>query len=330
LSYEVSKILHRRWVWQTERGWTANYVQNSAYWLTLVTGDLHIGATILYLHSLGWFWRDCMTSCYHTSPCDATAFVFSRTVAGDATGQLLSAAEVATLLAKEQLNCFGLLAPLHLQQQQQNPAAAAAAAGADADEDESEGRSSRRLRGGALYPICALLNHECIPNVARFDALDAAVGGAWPAQWPHQQQQQQQQTAAAVAAVAGSNAAAAAAALAAAAGLSAGPHGSSGRCGCGSNGGCGGGSSTTLVTMRALHGLPAGTEVVLSYVPVNWDLQDRQQQTQQVGDSLFWVRWFTDYVLLALVLAQSSAIRVDPPYLQGASKSSTHWWLALG
>ncbi len=39
----------------------------------------------------------------------------------------------------------------------------------------------------------------------------------------------------------------------------------------------------TVVTMRALHGLPAGTEVVLSYVPLNWDLHDRQQQTQQVG-----------------------------------------------
>jgi SET and MYND domain-containing protein len=190
---------------------------------------------------------------------------------------LLSAAEVAALLAKEQLNCFGLLAPLHLQQQQ-------AAGAADAAGSDDGGSSSRRLRGGALYPICALLNHECIPNVARFDALDAAVGGAWPAQWTAAGQQQQQ-AAALVAAVAGSDAAAAAA-LAAAAGLSAGPHGSSGAgaCGCGSStgGGCGG-SSTTQVTMRALHGLPAGTEVVLSYVPLNWDLLERQQQTQRVS-----------------------------------------------
>lgn len=194
--------------------------------------------------------------------------------AGDASGQLLSAVEVAALLAKEQLNCFGLLAPLHLQQQ------APGAAAADTDNGSS---SSRRLRGGALYPICALLNHECIPNVARFDALDAAVGGAWPAQWTGGQQQAK----ALVAAVAGSDAAAAAA-LAAAAGLSAGPHGSSsgaGACGCGSSGGGGGcgGSSTTQVTMRALHGLPAGTEVVLSYVPLNWDLTERQQQTQRVS-----------------------------------------------
>lgn len=197
--------------------------------------------------------------------------------AGDASGQLLSAAEVAALLAKEQLNCFGLLAPLHLQQQRQAPGAAALHTDADADDG---GSSSRRLRGGALYPICALLNHECIPNVARFDALDAAVRGAWPAQWSGQQQAQSL-----VAAVAGSDAAAAAA-LTAAAGLSAGPHGSSsaGACGCrrSGDGGCGG-SSTTQVTMRALHGLPAGTEVVLSYVPLNWDLTERQQQTQRVS-----------------------------------------------
>jgi hypothetical protein len=191
---------------------------------------------------------------------------------GDPTGQLLTAAEVATLLAKEQLNCFGLLAPLHMQQ-----SIAAAAPDADDGEDSS---SSRKLRGGALYPICALLNHECIPNVARFDALDAAVGGSWPAQWPKQQQQQQL-----VAAVAGDNAAAAAA-LTSAAGLSAGPHGGSSGCGCGgtarSGGGCGS-CSTTLVTMRALHALPAGTEVVLSYMPLNWDLEERQHQTEQVS-----------------------------------------------
>jgi SET and MYND domain-containing protein len=209
---------------------------------------------------------------------------------GDPSGQLLSAAEVAALLSKEHLNAFGLLAPLHLQQQQQAPAAAAAAVADDGDEG---GRTSRKLRGGALYPTCALLNHECIPNVARFDALDAAVGGAWPAQWPGRAQQQQQQ-AAAVAAVVSSDAAAAAA-VAAAAGLSAGPHGSS--CGCGSNGsssgGCGG-SSTTLVTMRALHGLPAGTEVVLSYVPLDWDLADRQEQMQQVCVRVQGLEWERD------------------------------------
>jgi len=188
--------------------------------------------------------------------------------AGDAAGQLLSAAEVASLLAKEQLNCFGLLAPLHLQQQPQHSPTAAAVE-EEEEEEEDGGMTSRRLRGAAIYPVCSLLNHECLPNVARFDALDAAVGGPWPAQWPDKQQQQHL-PAAPVAAVAGSDAAAAAA-LAAAAGLSAGPNGS------GSSS-----SSTTLVTLRALHALPAGSEVVLSYTPLNWDLQERQQQTQQV------------------------------------------------
>lgn len=32
----------------------------------------------------------------------------------------------------------------------------------------------RRLRGTGLYPTAALLNHECMPNLARFDAFDAA------------------------------------------------------------------------------------------------------------------------------------------------------------
>jgi SET and MYND domain-containing protein len=35
--------------------------------------------------------------------------------------------------------------------------------------------------------------------------------------------------------------------------------------------------------MRALHGLPAGTELTLSYFPLHWDLQQRQAQAQQVG-----------------------------------------------
>ena len=83
--------------------------------------------------------------------------------------------EVAAILRKEQLNSYGIMAP---------PAAAAgqyingstnsttAEAAADAD-------GARRVRGGALYPRCALVNHECLPNAARFDAFD------WvPSNWP--------------------------------------------------------------------------------------------------------------------------------------------------
>jgi SET and MYND domain-containing protein len=38
--------------------------------------------------------------------------------------------------------------------------------------------------------------------------------------------------------------------------------------------------------MRALHGLPAGSEVTLSYFPLHWDLQERQAQAQQVGGAV--------------------------------------------
>eukprot|EP00775_Hariotina_reticulata_P013980 gene13980-14095_t len=135
---------------------------------------------------------------------------------GDSSCSVMGLAEVAALLVKEQLNSYGLLAPLHHQQ-------------------DSTG-STRSLRGGGIYPTCALINHECLPNVARFDALDAAVGGLVPTNWP-----------------AGS------------------PLTDGGTT-----------TSSTLVVLRALHDLPAGTELTQSYFPLNWDLQERQQQAQQV------------------------------------------------
>ncbi|KAF6257373.1 hypothetical protein COO60DRAFT_1233872 [Scenedesmus sp. NREL 46B-D3] len=144
---------------------------------------------------------------------------------GDASGSVLSLQEAAALLAKEQANSFGLLAPLA---QQQGSGGSAGGGG-----------GARVLRGGAVYPTCALINHECLPNVARFDALDAAVDGRWPAQWPRQSP----------------------------------ANGGSGS-------GCG--ASSTAVVMRALHGLPRGSEVTLSYFPLHWDLHERQAQAQQV------------------------------------------------
>jgi hypothetical protein len=34
-------------------------------------------------------------------------------------------------------------------------------------------QGERRIRGTAIYPQAALLNHECLPNVARFDDFDS-------------------------------------------------------------------------------------------------------------------------------------------------------------
>lgn len=37
-------------------------------------------------------------------------------------------------------------------------------------------QGERRVRGSGLYQTASLLNHDCMPNVARFDNFDAATG----------------------------------------------------------------------------------------------------------------------------------------------------------
>jgi SET and MYND domain-containing protein len=63
---------------------------------------------------------------------------------------------IATLLEKESVNSYGIPAPL--------------LPGAENEED-------RRLRGSVLYPIASRVNHECLPNAARFDEFDAPSHG---------------------------------------------------------------------------------------------------------------------------------------------------------
>lgn len=59
-----------------------------------------------------------------------------------------SAEELAALLRKEQLNAYGIMAP---------PCA--------------DGQR-RAARGSGLFHACAMVNHECNPNTARFDLFD--------------------------------------------------------------------------------------------------------------------------------------------------------------
>lgn len=66
----------------------------------------------------------------------------------------ISLHDAARLLALEQCTSYGIMAP-----------------------SAEEGR--RQIRGGALYPTASFLNHECLPNVARFDDFDGA--GDYPA-----------------------------------------------------------------------------------------------------------------------------------------------------
>jgi hypothetical protein len=126
--------------------------------------------------------------------------------------------ELAALLRKEQCNSYGIMAP-------PGPG------------------GERRLRGGGVYPSCSLINHECAPNAARFDAFDAPLGA---------------------------------------------PSTSIGSGAPSTSNGTGGGGSpgyypgSTMVAIRAMHDLPAGTEVVQSYFPLNWDLEDRQAQARDV------------------------------------------------
>eukprot|EP00798_Chlamydomonas_sp_ICE-L_P018503 gene18503-25002_t len=65
----------------------------------------------------------------------------------------LTALEVAALVKKEVANAYGVLGPHN--------------------ED-----GERQIRGGALYSQSSLINHECIPNVARFDHFGGPSGSA--------------------------------------------------------------------------------------------------------------------------------------------------------
>jgi hypothetical protein len=170
-----------------------------------------------------------MTHAASAHPC------YLLTAANDPVGadaaSLLPVQEAASLLAKERLNSYGLLAP---------PECSLAGAGS----------GGRGLRGSGLYAAASLVNHECLPNVARFDALDAPedpgcgctgsqhqseaqhvapppADGSAPAGWPRA-------------------------------------------------------ISRAALVLRALHGLPAGTEVLQSYVPLSWSLTERQDQTERV------------------------------------------------
>lgn len=76
----------------------------------------------------------------------------------------LSTQEIADVLRKEQLNSYGILAPQWYVDKQQSAQ--------DMDDEEEEEDGGRVLRGSAIYALASLINHECNPNVARFDNFD--------------------------------------------------------------------------------------------------------------------------------------------------------------
>ena len=102
----------------------------------------------------------------------------------------------------------------------------------------------RRLRGTGLYPAAALLNHECLPNVARFDAFDAPPG-------------------------AGAAAAAGAGAEGARVPACPGPAGEAFP------------GENARLSFRALHALPAGEELTCAYFPLHLSLEERQARCRE-------------------------------------------------
>lgn len=105
-------------------------------------------------------------------------------------------------------------------------------------------RGERRLRGTGLYAAAALLNHECLPNVARFDAFDAPAGAG-------------------TAGAAGAGGAGA---------LSPAIPGPAGGAFPGEN---------ARLSFRALHALPAGEELTCAYFPLHLSAEERQARCRE-------------------------------------------------
>ena len=105
-------------------------------------------------------------------------------------------------------------------------------------------RGERRLRGTGLYPAAALLNHECLPNVARFDAFDTQPG-------------------------AGAAGAGTAGAAGARDPTNLKPTGEAFP------------GENARLSFRALHALPAGEELTCAYFPLHLSAEERQARCRE-------------------------------------------------
>lgn len=121
---------------------------------------------------------------------------------------LMSVDDMAKELAREQHNSYGILL------QPSDPSTSGR--GHTSGHTSGHASSERKLRGSGVYLMASLINHECCPNVARFDYFDRP------------------------------------------------------------------GPGNSSLMFRALHDLPAGTEVTQSYVPINWSYRQRQRQLRDV------------------------------------------------
>lgn len=141
--------------------------------------------------------------------------------------------EVAALLSREQANSFAVELPPPPPSSSNSKGAAPKKKGKGGASSSSTANPPkpprRRLLGGALYAQASLVNHECLPNVARFDDFVPLVGASSPSAGP---------------------------ALATAV---------QGR-----------------LRLVALHALPKGTELALSYTPLRWPAAKRRAHLREV------------------------------------------------
>ena len=80
-------------------------------------------------------------------------------------------------------------------------------------------QGERRLRGSGFFPMASLLNHDCLPNTARFDDFDKETSQGQPGE--------------------------------------------------------------TIISVRALHDIPAGEEITASYFPLTLGYDERQKRCQE-------------------------------------------------
>ncbi|GMH44009.1 hypothetical protein BSKO_11943 [Bryopsis sp. KO-2023] len=109
-----------------------------------------------------------------------------------------SVAEVSALMHKELVNAYGIMAPSSVR--------------GETETDMAAGET----RGIGMYAMSSLINHECIPNVARCEDFDKP------------------------------------------------------------------GEINTSMIFKTLHDLPEGTEILQSYFPMTWGLEERQKQLRTV------------------------------------------------
>lgn len=106
------------------------------------------------------------------------------TVAGADPSGAITADIVAAWIERDEVNAYGILVPIISDDIDGSDVTMSgsdtendvpATATVDGHKDRNTSSEGKRLRGSALYATASRINHECLPNTARFDAFDAGA-----------------------------------------------------------------------------------------------------------------------------------------------------------